>query len=417
MDMKNAITTHLVIAVMRVFVFTFLCALMLLGLPASGLEIRSQISPWNHERPLRSATYYIILHTTEGPEEGSLRKIYTNGEAHFFVDTAGRVTRIIQEQRLALHAGRSMWDGRQNIDNFSVGIEVAGYYNRDITRAQEQSLKELLEVLQNRYKVPDEKVLTHSMVAYGTPNTWHKKSHRGRKRCGMLFAKESVRYRIGLDKKALFDPDVKSGRLVVGDPYLATVLYGKSDEQEKAAVRYTSSDANVISSSRSAWDIARDNYKSRDILYQFPDGRVRRGNEIKDWKRMPVGTKVVISGQHGDDESGTIMEIGIDGDTAMDIAGEDYNKKTTVYFFPDGHVIQGDEMAESVFAVLPQKTRILVGYKYGGKVTAKRSAFDICGKAWHFPSTYYRLPDGSVVPGNRLNEGQIPKNTIVFFRN
>ena len=80
-------------------------------------------------------------------------------------------------------------------------------------------------------------------------------------------------------------------------------------------------------------------------------------------------------------------------------------------------MIQGDEMAESVFAVLPQKTRILVGYKYGGKVTAKRSAFDICGKAWHFPSTYYRLPDGSVVPGNRLNEGQIPKNTIVFFRN
>ena len=101
----------------------------------------------------------------------------------------------------------------------------------------------------------------------------------------------------------------------------------------------------------------------------------------------------------------------------MEIAGDEYNCKTTIYFLPDGHVMQGDEFAASALASLPEKTRILVGYKYGGKVTAKRSAFDICGKAWNFPSTYYRLPDGSVVPGNRLNENQIPRNTIVFFRN
>jgi len=415
--MRNVITAKGLTAMVRTFAIAFFCLSLFSDVSVYGLEISSKISPWNQERPQRSATYYIILHTTEGPEAGSLRKIYSNGEAHYFIDTAGRVTRIIQEQRLALHAGRSMWDGRQNIDNYSIGIEVAGYYNKDITKAQAQSLKELLEVLQNSYKVPDEKVLSHSMVAYGTPNSWHKKSHRGRKRCGMIFAKESIRHSIGLDKKALYDPDVKAGRLVVGDPYLAQVLYGKSDEQEKAATRYTSLDANVISNNRSAWDIAGDIYKSKNVVYQFPDGRVRRGNEIKDWKRMPVGTKVVFSGEHQDDEAETILEIGVDGDTAMDIAGEEYNKKTTVYFFPDGHVIQGDEMAESVFAVLPQKTRILVGYKYGGKVTAKKSAFDICGKAWNFPSTYYRLPDSSVIPGNRLNEGQIPKNTIVFFRN
>jgi len=388
------------------------------GAVAFGLEISNLISPWNRDRPLRRVTYYIILHTTEGAAEGSLHKIHANGEAHFFVDPAGRVTRIIEESRLALHAGRSMWDGRQNIDEYSIGIEVVGNYNRDISQAQYKSLKDLLDYLKKKYKIPDDKVLTHSMVAYGSPNTWHRKAHRGRKRCGMLFARDLVRHRLGLDRKALHDPDVKSGRLVVGDPYLAQVLYGQTDEQEKAAVRYTSADANIISHARSAWDIARDRYKSRDVVYHFPDGRTRRGNEIKDWKKLPIGTKVEYAGdQRDDDEAENILEIGIDGESATEVAGEEYNSKTTIYFLPDGNVLKGNEIPESVFASLPDKTRILVGYKYGGKITAKRSAFVICGKAWNFPSTYYRLPDGSIVPGSKLNENQIPRNAIVFFQN
>ncbi|MDD4869755.1 MAG: N-acetylmuramoyl-L-alanine amidase [Kiritimatiellae bacterium] len=381
------------------------------------MDITNYLSPWNRERPVRSATYYIVLHTTEGFNSGSIRKIHANGEAHYFLDTAGRVSRIIEEKRLALHAGRSVWDGRQDVDRFSIGIEVVGNYNKDITQAQYRSLRELLAIIQEKYKIPDDRVLTHSMVAYGAPNSWHKKAHRGRKRCGMLFAGESVRQRLGLDKKPSNDPDVKSGRVVVGDPYLAQVLYGKSEEQKKAVVRYTSEDANVISHTRSAWDIAGDRYKSESVVYHFPDGKERRGNEVRDWKKMPVGTKVFLSEEEKDDEAENILEIGVDGANSREVAGEEYNSKTTIYFLPDGHIMQGDEIGENELSSLPEKTKVLVGYKYGGKVTAKRSAFEICGKAWNFPSTYYRLPDSSITPGNRLNEGQIPKNAVVFFRN
>jgi len=412
----------------RRFLLPCACILTICCGGADGLEITSRISPWNSERPLRKSTSYIILHTTEAACEGSLKKLQRNGEAHYCINTAGTVYRIMSEEKLALHAGRSMWDGRHDIDYYSIGIEVGGYYNRDITPAQYKSLSELLDILCKKYKVPSERVLTHSMVAYGAPNAWHRKSHRGRKRCGMLFARDSVRQKLGLQNKPAYDPDVKAGRLVVGDPYLAQVLYGKSDEQERAVVRYTSPDANVISLTRSAWDIARDRYKSSDVVYHFPDGKQRRGNEIRNWKKIPLGTRVVCtsSGENGENgqnkeevaevEAEDILEIGVDGDNAMEIAGEEYKSKTTIYFRPDGQVKLGNQLKEDELASLPEKTMVLVGYIYGGRITPKRSAFDICGKAWNFPSTYYRLPDGTLVSGNKLKESQIPRNAIVFFR-
>ena len=150
---------------------------------ASGLEITSYYSPRNCERPPRTRTDYIILHTTEGAAKGSLRKVRKNGEAHYFVNTDGHIYRIIRKERVAFHAGRSMWRGRTNIDNSSLGIEVVGYHNKSITNAQYKALRELLQQLQSIYNIPDSRVLSHSMIAYGAPNRWHKRSHRGRKRC------------------------------------------------------------------------------------------------------------------------------------------------------------------------------------------------------------------------------------------
>jgi hypothetical protein len=207
-----------------------LCAASLLALlagAAPALDVVSYYSPRNFERTARSRTDYILLHTTEAPKASALRKLQANGETHYFLDRAGRIYRIIQMNRTAYHAGTSMWNGRSDLDTCSVGIEMDGYHNQDISPAQYTALRELLTDLQRIYRIPDQRVLTHSMVAYGPPNKWFRSSHRGRKRCGMLFAVDSVRRKLGLDKRYLYDPDVRAGRLTVGDPYLAGVLYGR----------------------------------------------------------------------------------------------------------------------------------------------------------------------------------------------
>jgi len=391
--------------------FWFICS------ETSGFEITSYYSPRNRERPPRTRTDYIILHTTEGPARGSLKKVRENGETHYFVDTNGHIYRVISKDRVALHAGRSMWKGRTNLDNSALGIEVVGYHNKSITTAQYQALRELLRQLQSIYHIPDERVLCHSMIAYGAPNRWHKRSHRGRKRCGMLFARDSVRKKLGLDKKPRFDPDIKARRLTVGDPYLAKVLYGREQEVKTAVGRFTNDKANIISSTRSAWDIARERYNSSGVKYIFPDGKEIRGDKITAWNNIPSGTRVALGESQRENELEVLKRIGRDGDTAHALAGDEYNSRTTVYFFPDGRVRRGDELSEKELMALPVKTGILVGYSDGGYITASRSAFDICGPRWKLPDTFYRLSNGSIVPGTDITATAIPKKTRVFFRN
>ena len=270
----------------------FLCA----ATAAFSLDIGSFYSPHNRERERRKGTQFIILHTTEGDAKGSLDKIRERGEAHYVVDTVGKVYRVIHRDRVAFHAGRSMWNDRTNLDTVSLGVEVVGYHNHRLSTAQEAALRELLAELQRIYRVPDNKVLTHSMVAYGAPNRWHKQAHRGRKRCGMLFAGTSLRRRLGLDSEPAHDPDVRAGRLVVADSYLEDQLFGS----RRLPVAGGGAEGRVIEKGRSAWDIARERYAAADTQYVFPDGTQTRGSDIKDWSKIPVGTKVVLgSGDRG----------------------------------------------------------------------------------------------------------------------
>ena len=208
--------------------------------PAAAAWFGGRSSPVDAERPLRLRTDYIVLHTTEGPALGSYRKLFQNGEAHFLVDRDGRVYTIIRRDKLAYHAGRSMWNGTPNLDNCAIGVEAVGYYDGAVTDAQCAALRQLLDILKRAYGVSDDRVLTHSMVAYGEANRWFSTPHRGRKRCGMLFATRAVRLKLGLFSRPRSDPDVAAGRLTVGDPYLARVLYPLAPRKARPAPAATS---------------------------------------------------------------------------------------------------------------------------------------------------------------------------------
>ena len=191
-------------------------------------------SPKNPERRVREKTTLIVLHTTEAPAKGSLRHLSERGECHYCVTEDGTVYQIVDRYRVAFHAGTSMWNGKPDVDEFSVGIECVGYHDKTMPLAQLLAIRELVKELQKIYSIPDKCVVTHSQVAYGEPNRWQKKKHRGRKRCGMLFAMPSVRRILGLKERQKSDPDVKARRLVVGDKLLSNVLYGKTDTMRRA---------------------------------------------------------------------------------------------------------------------------------------------------------------------------------------
>ena len=217
---------------MRVFALLFLA---FLASGASAIDFSNRYrSPRNAERRVRKSTELIVLHTTEAPAKSSLNKLCERGEAHYCVTEVGTVYRIIDRDRVAFHAGRSMWNGKEDADEFSIGIECVGYHDKAMGMVQIRAIRDLVKELQKMYKIPDERVVCHSHVAYGAPNKWQKKNHRGRKRCGMLFAMPSVRAQLELARRPASDADVRAKRLVVGDDYLRRVLYGSVDTMKSS---------------------------------------------------------------------------------------------------------------------------------------------------------------------------------------
>ena len=215
--------------------FAIVAVVCLIAGQGAAIDVSNRYrSPRNPERQVRASTELIVLHTTEAPARGSLNKLSERGECHFCVTENGSVYRIIDRDREAFHAGRSMWNGKEDVDKFSIGIECVGYHDQQMPLGQLKAIAQLVKELKAMYHLGDDRVVCHSHVAYGAPNRWQKKRHRGRKRCGMLFAMPSVRALLGLKTRPQVDADVKARRLVVGDDYLRKVLYGNVDTMKTA---------------------------------------------------------------------------------------------------------------------------------------------------------------------------------------
>lgn len=383
---------------------------------AGSLNISNRFSDKNRFRSSRERTDYIILHTTEGGDRSSLNRIRKRGLAHYLVMRDGRVHRVIRRQKVALHAGRSMWDGKQNLDRRSLGIEVVGYHNKPITDKQVKALAELLGQLQKIYSIPDERVLTHSMVAYGKPNLWHRKNHRGRKRCGMQFAQPQLRRRLGLDSRPLFDPDVRAGRLIEADTYLASALY-QPDERPRPGTDadLLAAENNTITATRSAWFIAREAYDHPATVYVFPSGVRKRGNQINDWSHLPPGTKVLLDQSREPTTRPEFLTLGRN-QTANQLAGSAYDDYSTIYVHPGGRIQLGDSMKERDFRRLPPGTRIFLGFEFAGKITSKSTAYGLCGLNYKEPSTVYLFPGGKIVRGDALRANRIPGGTLILVK-
>ena len=88
--------------------------------------------------------------------------------AHFFVRRDGRVLQFVSCERRAWHAGPSSWQGRDNCNDYSVGIELEGLEGGLFEAAQYARLAALLTALAAAY--PLRQVVGHEHVAPGRKN-------------------------------------------------------------------------------------------------------------------------------------------------------------------------------------------------------------------------------------------------------
>lgn len=88
--------------------------------------------------------------------------------AHLLIDRHGQLTQYVPFNRKAWHAGQSCYDGREQCNDFSIGIELEGCDDREFTEAQYQALTRVTKQILAAYpKISPEAIVGHSDIAPG----------------------------------------------------------------------------------------------------------------------------------------------------------------------------------------------------------------------------------------------------------
>ena len=138
------------------------------------MKKRIDLSP-NHSKQIRprTAIKYVIIHYTGIQSEiESLKRLKSDKSkvsCHYFINRKGAITQMVQDNKVAWHAGKSKWKSFKNLNENSLGIELEnkghefGYQN--FTKLQIKSLIALLKYLKKKHRIKRANFLGHSDVA------------------------------------------------------------------------------------------------------------------------------------------------------------------------------------------------------------------------------------------------------------
>ncbi len=88
--------------------------------------------------------------------------------SHLFIRRDGALIQFVPFQFRAWHAGVSHFQGKENCNDFSIGVELEGADDIPYAAAQYQQLADVIHVLQNAYpKMTMQRIVGHSDIAPG----------------------------------------------------------------------------------------------------------------------------------------------------------------------------------------------------------------------------------------------------------
>ena len=97
------------------------------------------------------------------PSFAALRTLRVS--AHFLVRRNGQVLQFVSCDQRAWHAGVSTWRGRDNCNDWSIGIEIEGLEGRTFASLQYRVLTRLLRAVVARHPIAE--IVGHEHVAPG----------------------------------------------------------------------------------------------------------------------------------------------------------------------------------------------------------------------------------------------------------
>lgn len=143
-------------------------------------------SPNYNPRPANTPIRLIVIHNISLPPaqfgDGYIEQFFQNQldssihpyfeeikdlqvSAHVLITRLGELIQFVSLDDRAWHAGRSCYQGVENCNDFSIGIELEGTDDQRFTEAQYQALMPLLAAIQQAYPATIGHITGHSDIA------------------------------------------------------------------------------------------------------------------------------------------------------------------------------------------------------------------------------------------------------------
>lgn len=138
-------------------------------LPPCVPPAKDAVSPNHGARRGGIAPSLIVLHYTGMTDAASARARLCDPaaevSAHWLLCEDGSAEPLVPEDRRAWHAGAGAWQGRDDINSHSIGIEMVNPGDRPFPAAQMHGLIKLLHAIRDRWGLGPEAVIAHSDLA------------------------------------------------------------------------------------------------------------------------------------------------------------------------------------------------------------------------------------------------------------
>tara|TARA_Y100000992_G_scaffold161569_1_gene108205 strand:+ start:155 stop:850 length:696 start_codon:yes stop_codon:yes gene_type:complete len=138
------------------------------------MEITKFYSPnFVKKKRLNKNIRAIIIHYTGmQSERESLKRLTTAASkvsAHYVINRSGKIFKLVNENNVAWHAGKSKWKNYENLNKNSIGIELVNkghqYGYQKYTKIQIKKLIKLCKYLIKKYRIKKSLILGHSDIA------------------------------------------------------------------------------------------------------------------------------------------------------------------------------------------------------------------------------------------------------------
>ncbi len=116
---------------------------------------------------------FIIIHYTGMQSTrvsiDRLKNFKAKVSCHYFIKRNGTVCRMVEDNKIAWHAGKSKWKRVKNLNKCSIGIEIQNKGHsikyQNYPKKQIYPLIKLIKILMKKYKIKKKNILGHSDIA------------------------------------------------------------------------------------------------------------------------------------------------------------------------------------------------------------------------------------------------------------